>query len=95
MFPVKGIFKEGCISFRVFVFLRNDTQKYVTLSKEEQKILGNLVRTSSSHQLRQRSEALLWSHQGKDRAAIAELYDVQKNTVSARFSNQTPNRNSI
>lgn len=58
-------------------------KKYVTLSEEDQKGLESLVRTSSNHRVRQRSQALLWSHQGKDRATIAELYDVRKDTVSA------------
>lgn len=61
-------------------------KKYITLSEEEQEILKNLVRTSANHRLRQRSQALLWSNQGKDRATIAALFGVRKDTVSAWFS---------
>jgi len=60
-------------------------KKYVTLSEEEQEILNNLVRTSSNHRLRQRSQALLWSHQGKDRTSIAALFGVKKDTVLLGF----------
>jgi transposase len=61
-------------------------KKYITLSAEEQKELENLVRSSPNHRIRQRSQALIWSHQGKDRATIGELYGVRKDTVSALFT---------
>lgn len=61
-------------------------KKYVTLSEEDQKILEDLVRNGSNHRLRQRSQALLWSHQGKDRETIASLFGVRKDTVSAWFA---------
>jgi hypothetical protein len=62
-------------------------KKYVTLSEEEQKQLQDLVRNSPNHRIRQRSQALLWSHFGKDRATIAALYGVRKDTVSAWLNN--------
>jgi transposase len=61
-------------------------KQYVTLSEEDQEILKDVIRTSANHRLRQRSQALLWSNQGKDRASIAALFGVKKDTVSAWFT---------
>jgi transposase len=60
-------------------------KKYVTLSEEDQEILKDVVRTSTTHRLRQRSQALLWSNEGKDRSTIADLLGVKADTVSAWF----------
>jgi transposase len=58
---------------------------YLTLSEAEQLALEDMVRNSSSHRIRQRSQALLWSHAGKDRNTIAELYGTKPDTISAWF----------
>ncbi|WP_394990275.1 hypothetical protein [Emticicia sp.] len=59
------------------------TKIYIHLSAEEQSELESLVRLSSNHRIRQRSQALLWSHWGKDRNTIATLFDVKADTVSS------------
>jgi hypothetical protein len=56
---------------------------YLSLSEAEQLALEDTVRNSSSHRIRQRSQALLWSHAGKDRNTIAELYGTKPDTISA------------
>lgn len=58
---------------------------YLSLSDSEQFALEDMVRNSASHRLRQRSQALLWSHAGKDRNTIAELYGTKPDTISAWF----------
>lgn len=58
-------------------------KKYIELKEEEIFYLEKMVKESPIHRVRQRSQALLWSHQGKDRATIAALYGVQLDTVSA------------
>lgn len=45
-----------------------------------------LVRNSPDHRIRCRSQAILWSHQGKDRSFIAELFDVKLDTISSWFT---------
>ncbi|MDZ7935980.1 MAG: helix-turn-helix domain-containing protein, partial [Emticicia sp.] len=53
--------------------------------------LEEAVRKSSTFRVRRRSQALLWSSQGKDRATIAELLDVRLDTVSSWFNRWTTN----
>lgn len=57
----------------------------ITLSPDQEAELTHLVRQSPSHRVRQRSQALLWSHQGKKRSQIAELFHVKADTVTAWF----------
>jgi hypothetical protein len=57
--------------------------KYICLNQEEVLYLENMLKESPIHRVRQRSQALLWSNQGKDRATIAALYGIQLDTVSA------------
>jgi transposase len=58
---------------------------HIELTPDEQTQLSRLVRESESHRVRQRSQALLWSHQGKKRHEIAALFDVKPDTVTAWF----------
>ena len=57
-------------------------KKYIHLTDEEIRGLENLVRTSPNFRVRSRSQSLLWSQQGKDRATIADLLGIQADTVS-------------
>lgn len=58
---------------------------HITLTPDHQAALIQLVRHSPSHRVRQRSQALLWSHQGKKREQIADLFQVKADTVTAWF----------
>lgn len=55
---------------------------YIKLTDSELIDLEKQVRTNPRFRIRRRSQALLWSHQGKDRATIAELLAVRLDTVS-------------
>jgi transposase len=57
----------------------------IQLTPEDQTQLTQLVRQSPIHRVRQRSQALLWSHQGKSRQQIADLCAVKADTVTAWF----------
>lgn len=57
----------------------------ITLTADQEAELTQLVRQSPLHRVRQRSQALLWSHQGKKRSQIAELFQVKADTVTAWF----------
>lgn len=57
----------------------------ITLTDPQLAQLTNLMRQSTNHRVRQRSQALLWSHQGKPRAQIAQLFALKPDTVSAWF----------
>lgn len=57
-------------------------KKYIHLLAEDVIKLEDLIRTSLNFRVRSRSQALLWSHQGKDRLMIAEMLEVQADTVS-------------
>ena len=61
-------------------------KKYIKLSEAEEASLEELVRESPNHRIRQRSQALLWSHRGKDRMTIAESFDVKLDTISSWLS---------
>lgn len=60
-----------------------ESKIYLSLSEAEQLALEDMAMNSSSRRIRQRSQALLWSHSGKDRNTIAELYGTKPDTVSA------------
>lgn len=51
-------------------------QKYIRLTDEDAAKLEALTRRSLNFRVRSRSQALLWSHQGKDRLTIAEMLGV-------------------
>lgn len=68
-------------------------KRYIQLTDSDKEKLESAVRTSSTFRVRRRSQALLWSHQGKDRATIAELLDVRLDTVSDWFNRW--NNNSV
>jgi transposase len=55
---------------------------YVKLTDSEVVELEKQVRTNPKFRTRRRSQALLWSHPGKDRHTIADLLDVRLDTVS-------------
>jgi transposase len=57
-------------------------KKYIRLADEDAAKLEDLTRRSLNFRVRSRSQALLWSHQGKDRLTIAEMLGVQPDTVS-------------
>jgi transposase len=61
-------------------------KRYIELTDSEKEKLEVEVRTSPNFRIRRRSQALLWSHQGKDRATIAEMLDVRLDTVSDWFN---------
>lgn len=61
-------------------------KRYIQLTDFEKEQLQGEIRTSSNFRIRRRSQALLWSHQGKDRASIASLLDVRLDTVSDWFN---------
>lgn len=58
---------------------------YITLTNSQLTELTRLIRHSADHRVRQRSQALVWSHQGKSRLQIAQLFAVKPDTVSAWF----------
>lgn len=58
---------------------------HITLTAGQEAELTQLVRQSPAHRVRQRSQALLWSHQGKKRQQIADLFAVKADTVTAWF----------
>ncbi len=58
---------------------------YITLTDSQLTELTRLIRQSPHHRVRQRSQALVWSHQGKTRGQIAQLFAVKPDTVSAWF----------
>ena len=47
--------------------------------------LTTALRQSTNHRVRQRCQALLWSHQGRSRAQIAQLLAVKPDTVTSWF----------
>lgn len=61
-------------------------KRYIQLTDSEREKLEEEVRTSSNFRVRRRSQALLWSHQGKDRETIADLLKVRLDTVSDWFN---------
>lgn len=67
-------------------------KRYIQLTDSDKETLAEVVRTSPTFRVRRRSQALLWSHQGKDRATIAELLDVRLDTVSDWFNRWDNNR---
>ena len=61
--------------------------RLIRLTKEEQGTLQKLYRESSKATVRQRSQCLLLSHQGKSIDELSRLFGVQRNTVSRWFNN--------
>jgi transposase len=58
---------------------------HIQLTPEDQAQLTQLVHQSPIHRVRQRCQALLWSHQGRSRQQIADLFAVKADTVTAWF----------
>ena len=63
-----------------------NTKLQLVLTPTQQSQLTTLMRESPSYRVRQRCQALLWSHQGYDRQTIAALFTVKPDTVSAWFT---------
>lgn len=61
-------------------------KRYIQLTSSEKEKLESELRTNTNFRIRRRSQALLWSHQGKDRATIADMLDVRLDTVSDWFN---------
>lgn len=57
----------------------------ITLTPDQNNQLQDLVHDSADPRVRQRSQALLFSHKGYKRAQIAQLFSVKVDTVSAWF----------
>lgn len=55
----------------------------IILTPNPQTELTQLVRQSPAHRVRQRGQALLWSHQGIKGQQIAERFGVKADTVTA------------
>jgi transposase len=62
-------------------------KRYITtLTDNEQKVLEQLVKTGLTHRERQRTQAILWSKQGKDMQTLLEWLGVDRDTLSSWFS---------
>lgn len=57
-----------------------------SLTKEEVQHLQSLVHASTNHRERIRSQAILWSHKGYKIKQIADLCEVDRDTVSRWLS---------
>ena len=57
----------------------------ITLTEPQLTQLTRLIRQATNHRVRQRSQALVWSHQGKSRVEIAQLFAIKPDTVTAWF----------
>lgn len=57
----------------------------IILTADQMKQLDELVHESPNPRLRQRCQALLFSHRGYKRAQIAQLFSVKVDTVTAWF----------
>lgn len=66
-------------------------KRYIQLTDTDKANLEEAVRRSKNFRVRLRSQALLWSSQGKDRATISELLNVRLDTVSDWFNRWTTN----
>ena len=57
----------------------------ITLTEPQLTQLTRLIHQATHHRVRQRSQALVWSHQGKSRAEIAQLFAIKPDTITAWF----------
>jgi transposase len=57
-----------------------------SLTQQEITWLQNHIRTSANHRERMRAQAILWSHKGYKLKTIADLCEVDRDTVSRWFS---------
>ena len=57
----------------------------ITLTDDQMKQLDELIHDAPNPRLRQRCQALLFSHKGYKRAQIAQLFSVKVDTVTAWF----------
>ena len=56
------------------------------ISEREKTALAHLVKTGATHRERQRAQAILWSHQGKDMQTLVEWLKVDRDTLSSWFT---------
>ncbi len=62
-------------------------KRYITeLSAREKAALVEVVKTGITHRERQRAQAILWSHQGKDMQTLLEWLKVDRDTLSSWFT---------
>lgn len=56
------------------------------VSESEKTALAHLVKSGVTHRERQRAQAILWSHQGKDMQTLLEWLQVDRDTLSSWFT---------
>lgn len=62
-------------------------KRYISaLSEKEEMTLHQVVKTGTTHRERQRAQAILWSHQGKDMATLLDWLQVDRDTLSSWFT---------
>ncbi len=62
-------------------------KRYINaLTASEQTALEQVVKTGTTHRERQRAQAILWSHQGKDMQTLLEWLKVDRDTLSNWFT---------
>jgi transposase len=61
--------------------------RIIKLTAAEQGALQKLYRESNDATVRKRSQCLLLSYQGKNIAALSQIFNVQRATISRWFSN--------
>jgi transposase len=57
-------------------------KRFIHLSEEEEQFLKTVKKQSSSERERDRSHALLLSHQGHTIAGLSKIFDVRRATIS-------------
>lgn len=60
--------------------------RFIELSPEEQSRLKQMRKTDSRYRVRDRVHALLLSDQGKSIETLAEIFEVDRDTVSSWFN---------
>lgn len=58
-----------------------------SLTQQEITLLQEYIRSSANHRERMRAQAILWSHKGYKLKTIADLCEVDRDTVSRWFTN--------
>ena len=61
---------------------QNRLRRYVQLTSPQQQQLAHLYKTSQDHRERQRAQALLLSHRNYTIPNLADLFEVDRDTVS-------------
>ena len=64
-----------------------NSKRYISSLNASEKIaLEQVVKTGSTHRERQRAQAILWSHQGKDMQTLLEWLKIDRDTLSSWFT---------